>query len=194
MVRRAVLLLVALACGGGGRVGEDLDTETRPALRRVHCEKNCQSVDWVDREVMAALADIAVCLEEPAYAPAGLRGAVTVAFRDLPCRQAVARVAEAAGLRMALSTVEGRRAVLLRRSAAPGQKLVLLPRGDGWQPGGGGGGRGGGSAGGGTTDASRRCLDRCGRDVDICMERCHWNDNDCVRACQELYRRCTGGC
>ena len=194
-MRRAALLVLATACGGGGRVGEDLDTDRRPTPRPApRCQKNCQSADWVDREVTAALADIAVCLEEPAYAPPGLRGAITIAFRDLPCRQAVAEVAAAAGLRMVVSTVAGRRAVLLRHSASPGEKLVLLPRGDGWQPGGGGGGGGGGGRGKPITDSNRGCLDRCGVEVRSCMERCHWNDTLCVRACKDRYRRCTDGC
>lgn len=188
MRRRALFLLLA-ACGGGHRVGEDLDTETRavPSVRR--CQENCQSVDWVEREVTAALADIAVCLDDPAYAPAGLRGTVTVAFRDLPCRQAVAEVAAAAGLTMVVSTVAGRPAVLLRAGAAPGQELVLLPRGDGWQPGAGGGGGGGGRRGAGAT-----CLDGCAVEVRSCKERCDWSDSMCVRGCEDRYRQCNLGC
>ncbi len=189
-MRAASILVLLAACGGGGRVGEDLDTESRaapPPPRR--CEKNCQSVDWVDREVMAALADIAVCLDEPAYAPAGLRGAVTVAFRELPCRQAVAQVAAAAGLRAVVSTVEGRPAVLIRRSAVPGEKMVLLPRGDGWRPGGGAGG-----GGGGRTSASQSCLGGCAREVRSCKERCAWDDGMCVRGCEDRYRLCNSGC
>ncbi len=191
----ATLLFLVAACGGGGRVGEDLDTESRAAPPAVRCQKNCQSVDWIEREALSALADIAVCLDEPAYAPPGLRGPVTIAFRDVPCRQAVARVAAAAGLRVVLSTVEGRRVVLIRHSARPGEKLVLLPRGDGWRPGGAavgpGGGGGGGQPGNGGT---RSCLDGCGDQVRSCMERCYWNDNACVRACQDRYRLCTGAC
>ncbi len=194
-MRRAVLLVIAIGCGGGGRVGEDLDTDRRQTPRpAARCQTNCQSADWVDREVTAALADIAVCLEEPAYAPPGLRGAITIAFRDLPCRQAVAEVAAAAGLRMVVSTVAGRRAVLLRHSASPGEKLVLLPRGDGWQPGGLAGGGAGNGPGIDTTNASRGCLDRCGVEVRACMDRCYWNDNLCVRSCQERQRNCSAAC
>ena len=192
-MRCAALLLLLASCGGGGRVGEDLDTETRAAPRVARCQKNCQSVDWIDREALQALADIAVCLDEPAYAPPGLRGPVTVAFRDLPCRQAVAQVAAAAGLHVVISTVEGRRAVLFRHSASPGEKLDLLPRGDGWRPGGGAAGRPAGGRrgrGGGT----RHCIDWCGDEVRSCMARCYWNDNACVRACQDRYRQCTDAC
>jgi len=188
-MRPLALCLVLLACGGRHRVGEDLDTETRatPVVR--HCQKNCQSVDWVDREVKAALADIAVCLDEPAYAPAALRGTVTVAFRDLPCRQAVAQVAAAAGLSMVVSTVAGRPAVLLRAGTRPGQELVLLPRGDGWQP---GGGRGG--AGGVRTGTSATCLDGCAAEVRSCKSRCDWSDSMCVRSCEDRYRQCNSSC
>ncbi|HEU5059838.1 MAG TPA: hypothetical protein VFU21_25080, partial [Kofleriaceae bacterium] len=81
-MRRAAarLILVLAASCGGGRVGDDLDTDTRSPPRAARCEKNCQSVDWIDRRAMDALADIAVCLELPAYAPAGLVGSVTIAF------------------------------------------------------------------------------------------------------------------
>lgn len=187
--RRLALAVLLAGCGGGGRVGEDLDTETRATRAPARCQKNCQSVDWIERPAADALADIAVCLEEPAYAPRGLAGVITIAFRDLPCRQAVAQVAAAAGLRMVVSTVEGRRAVLLRRSDRPGEELALLPRGDGWHPGPAAGGRPGQSG-----PASRRCIDRCGDEVRACMERCHWNDNECVRGCQYRYRVCTGAC
>ncbi len=187
---RALALFLALsACGGGHRVGEDLDTETRAVPRARRCEENCQTVDWVDREVMAALADIAVCLDEPAYASAGLRGTVTVAFRELPCRQAVAQVAAAAGLSMVLSTVAGRPAVLLRAGARPGEELVLLPRGDGWQP---GGGRG--SGGGNRPGAGASCLDGCAVEVRSCKERCDWSDSMCVRSCEDRYRQCNSSC
>lgn len=186
------LLLVLASCGGGGRVGEDLDTETRAPARVTRCQVNCQSVDWVDRGARDALADIAVCLDLPAYAPARLAGAITIAFRDLPCEQAVAQVAAAAGLRMVISTVAGSRAVLLRGREQPGEELVLLPRGDGWRPGGAAGGSPGGPGQGG--GGSRRCLEGCGDFVRSCMERCHWNDNACVRACQDRYRVCTDAC
>src|SRR5262245_18604449 len=76
----AALVAVVLGCGPGERrVSEDLDTT--PARGRDHrvarCTENCQSIDWVDREALSALADIAVCLKEPTYAPAGLRGTLT---------------------------------------------------------------------------------------------------------------------
>jgi hypothetical protein len=183
-------LLVLLACGGSGRVGEDLDTEKRAPPRPARCQRNCQSVDWVDRDALAALADIAVCLDEPAYAPDRLRGAVTIAFRELPCRQAVAQVAAAAGLTMVLSTVDGRRVVLLRPGARPGQKLVLLPKGDGWQPGGGGGGAGGG----GRSSANRACLDGCAVEVRSCKQSCEWSASTCVRGCEDRYRLCSSAC
>jgi hypothetical protein len=188
-MRRLALVVVLAACGGGHRVGEDLDTETRAAPPVRHCRANCQSIDWVDRDASAALADIAVCLDEPAYAPAGLRGRVTVAFRDVPCRQAVAQVAAAAGLSMVISTVAGRRAVLLRAGIRPGQKLVLLPRGDGWQP---GGGRGGGASD--RSGAGASCTGGCAAEVRSCKERCDWSDSTCVRACEDRYRQCNSGC
>ena len=150
-------------------------------------------MDWIDRRAFDALADIAVCLDLPVYAPDGLEGAISIAFRELPCRQAVAQVAAAAGLRMVISTVEGRSAVLLRRRGqAAAEKLVLLPRGDGWRPAGTAGRTTGGPAPG--SDRSRSCLEGCGDEVRSCMERCHWNDNACVRACQDRYRLCTGAC
>jgi hypothetical protein len=188
-MRRLALFVALAACGGGHRVGEDLDTETRTAPPARRCKHNCQSVDWVDREVMAALADIAVCLDQPAYAPPGLRGNLTVAFRDVPCEQAVAQVAAAAGLSMVVSTVAGRPAVLLRVDNRPGQKLVLLPRGDGWQPGGGRGGGGGGRSGTSTT-----CLDGCAVEVRSCKRSCDWSDSTCVRACEDRYRQCNSSC
>jgi hypothetical protein len=193
-MRPAALPLLALVSCGGGRVEGDLDTETRAPAPVARCQDNCQSADWIDRRALDALADIAVCLDLPAYAPAGLEGAVTIAFRELPCRQAIAQVAAAAGLRMVISTVEGRRAVLLRRGGPTAEKLVLLPRGDGWRPAGPGqsGAAGGSGAGGG--DRRRKCLDGCGDEVRSCMERCHWNDNACVRACQDRYRLCTDAC
>ena len=192
-MRRAAPLVLALVSCGGGRVGDDLDTETRAPAPVARCQKNCQSVDWIDRRALDALADIAVCLDLPAYAPAGLEGAVTIAFRELPCRQAIAQVAAAAGLRMVISTVEGNRAVLLRRGGSAAEKLVLLPRGDGWRPAGGGQGAPRGPAAG-DGDGRRSCLDGCGDEVRSCMERCHWNDNACVRACQDRYRLCTDAC
>src|SRR5688572_28196776 len=127
-IHAALLLVAAVACGPKERVGADLDTAEVIPRRAVGCKVNCQSVHWMDREVIAALSDISVCLPEPTYAPAALRGEVTVAFRDLPCRQAVARVAAAAGLEVVVSTVNGERAVVLRPARRPAGALVLLPK------------------------------------------------------------------
>jgi hypothetical protein len=181
MRRLAALLLLACGPSGGQRIGEDLDTAERPAARTGGCRTNCQSVDWVDREALAALADIAVCLDAPAYAPAGLRGPITITFRDLPCREAAARVAGAAGLKAVMSKVNGRSVLLLHHRA--GEELVLLSRGDG---------RGGGAAG--ARRAAGSCLDGCAQELRSCKQSCGWNESTCMRSCEDRYRLCNQAC
>ena len=181
-MRSVHLLFLLVGCGPGkGKIGEDLDTEARrerPAAAT--CASNCQSVDWVERDAALALADIAVCLEEPAYAPADVTGAITIHFRDVPCREAVARVAAAAGLKALLSTVNGQRVMLLHRH--PGEKLVLLER------------EGGGASTGGRRAPAGSCLEGCAAELRSCKASCGWHDSRCIRSCEDRYRRCNQAC
>lgn len=191
--RAAAVLALACACGPSSPPSEQPDVRPTPeAPAAVTCTENCQTVDWVDREVNAALADIAVCLPEPTYLAQRLQGNISVHFQNLPCRDAVARVADRAGLAAVLTTVEGQRAVVLRPKSGPDQRLVLLPKGDGWQPDGRGGGASAAPVGPGVKGGA--CARRCDERLRDCRAACGWNDTACTRVCDERWQECVRAC
>ena len=186
-----LLVLTWVSCSSRSqRVGEDLDLDKREGPAHSRCTRNCQSVDWIDREVMTALADIAVCMKGPVYAPR-LMGRVTVQFAEVPCLRAIAKVASSAGLDTEVTTQRGVPTVTLRNPARPNAALIELPKGEGLIPVGGGGGA---SGGGGTVAGDKRCTQHCAEMVRSCKSSCGWSSGSCVRSCEERYRVCLGGC